>query len=683
MEQQNQVINEFTEYNYLLSDSGWKESLPEFTLYASAEQEEEPRVSVVIANFNNGPYLRRMMDSLINQTIGLDQLQIMFIDDRSTDDSLEIVMEYITDHDNIEIYHLDKNTGGAHGPRNVGLLNSRGKYLVFLDADDWYHLDGLRVLADLLDESNDGIAFGGLIRSINGELSLEELAYIEKDSINREVSELPYDFYSWLGPQSNMVRASLVKDNNLHFIDQRVADDVSFFMQVMLLSKKISQSTKIVTYLNRDDNNFSLSKSVNETFLVSWLRALSYFLQTYDLDTALERFISKRIEWLVIDFLLRWDTGYGFDRRKLRHFEELVTKYLGELSFDPSVYFQGEERKITWRALKEKNYNFLIEFLQWFSLPPFDKKIELVSKQYVQVPDNKDLPQVPFTVIARGNFVEVTSKGIVVDFSLYTDEIVNFCEIRNEKDPSDRLICNVDKISDTNYQAIIGAVEYENLSKGCFLVFVRTNGFHETPMMFGSIGQYTPSSVVAKKKKNLVIVKSKLQEKLPLDRVVLEVDQNDIVNSSYHEGKNFIVTEGHVPIYASERATIENVIGELPKGTMFRAVGFARSENKDFLVMLDSGGFVPAKKSDILKLAEGIDVTNYDVSVGSYRIQSSSEKGYINPSFMRRFLSRSYKRGTVVNGIGFGISDNGYPRLRLSDGNYVTSNSKFIKREGD
>lgn len=67
-----------------------------------------------------------MMNSLVHQTLGIENIQVLFVDDRSTDNSLELIKPYFQSYPNIEIYLLDKNTGGAHGPRNVGLLHARG-----------------------------------------------------------------------------------------------------------------------------------------------------------------------------------------------------------------------------------------------------------------------------------------------------------------------------------------------------------------------------------------------------------------------------------------------------------------------------------------------------------------------------------------------------------------------------
>lgn len=163
------IEQEFETFQYHLESTEWQTNLPTFQLNTSKKSPTSPKVSVIIANFNNAPYLNKMMDSLMDQTIGLEHLQIMFIDDKSTDNSLEIIMPYLDKYQSVEIYALDENTGGAHGPRNIGILNARGEYLVFLDADDWYDLEALGYLSQLLDASGDDFAVSGLVQSKNGE----------------------------------------------------------------------------------------------------------------------------------------------------------------------------------------------------------------------------------------------------------------------------------------------------------------------------------------------------------------------------------------------------------------------------------------------------------------------------------------------------------------------------------
>lgn len=360
---------EFEAYQYSLESSVWQESLPTFQFYASENVSSTPKVSVIIANFNNESYLNNMMDSLVQQTIGLEQLQIMFIDDKSTDDSLEIIRPYVEHYQGIEVYALDQNTGGAHGPRNVGILNARGDYLVFLDADDWYDLDALRYLSQLLDASGDDFAVSGLVQSRNGEISLKSKPYFyDGDFKNRSIQDLPAEFYGWLGPQAIMLRRSLVIENKLHFVNQRVADDVTFFYEAMRFAKTITQGKELTTYLNRDADNVSLSKSINRQFMISWLRALSYINMTFPDDISKERFLARRIEWLIHDFCLKRDIGYKFSKMRLQDFKSQLDRYLGTITFDPSPYFRNDFRKTAWQYLTKNDISGLYRFILLFSV---------------------------------------------------------------------------------------------------------------------------------------------------------------------------------------------------------------------------------------------------------------------------------------------------------------------------
>lgn len=887
------VVQEYKEYNYLLDDDSWKGKLPSFTLYASEIQTYHPKVSVIIANYNNGPYLERMMDSLMEQTLGIHNLQVMFIDDRSTDNSLDIVKPYTQKYPNVEIYHLDKNTGGAHGPRNVGLLNARGEYLVFLDADDWYAPNGLKALADLLDSSGDGIAFGGIMRSINGVLYRGDPSYIEMNRTNRPINELPYDFYSWLGPQANMVRASIVYDHNLHFIDQRVADDVTFFIQILRFSKTISQTSELTTYLNRDDDNASLSKSVNENFMLSWLRAISYLMNNYEMDTSLERFIARRLEWLVLDFGLRWDTGYGFSKEKVKNFADQIDKYLGPLPFDPGSYFKTDARKITWKALIERDFDFIVKFFEWYSLPFYDKKMVLIDDHYYYVPDDSSLPNVEINTRVEGEDVIVTPENIRILFSIYTNETVDYCELRSLHNPWDNKIIDVVNEGNNLYSVDISRELYQTLDDDAYEVIIRTNSFHDNPILIHSIQRYTAADTVIRNiDNNVALEKRKVNEghflvagrltdkdmtgdskvkelgwvtivgssflgdgrfaaltdddvrissnpkfytsissdmdeddllelsekyylktglymltedipvlksfdeeknktfdqllekgkiitvtdvvhdvdmrfyfqighgkyieadreklkslkvdfekynidngiyqvkkkKLPIleapektasineyvqfydlirpDELTYNEDEevlyfslpNGFVSAAkdnffkageevndgfYHKGRNFVVGAAELPVYKDEDLTIEAESSPLVEGDMFTVRSFGISDSGEYILNISGKGFVSASKGKSSLLNPEIKPDAYCLKYGKYQILSKEEQGYRSPNFGKRFQSRSYKKGDTVTAVGFGISEKGYPRLKLSDGSYVTSNKKFIKYEGE
>ncbi|WP_249274561.1 glycosyltransferase family 2 protein [Candidatus Enterococcus clewellii] len=451
------VKEEFKDYQYLLDDVSWKEELSDFELYTSKIVVSEPKVSVIIANYNNGPYLKKMMDSLVNQTLDINNIQVMFIDDCSTDNSIEVIKNYIAFYPNLEIYQLKENTGGAHGPRNVGIMNARGEYSVFLDSDDWYDLNGLKYLSDLLDESGDDFVVSGLVQSVDGYLSLKSKPYYsDGDFKNRSIQELPTEFYGWLGPQAIMVRTSLVHDNNLHFVNQRVADDVTFFYEALRLSKTITQGKELTTYLNRDADNDSLSKSINRTFMISWLRALGYINQEFPDDSSKERMISRRLEWLIYDFCIRRGTGYKFSKSRLLDFKEQMDLYLGKLNFDPSIHFRSDVRQVIWKFLKQNDIDGLYFFIQcqairWVLVNKLGIKKKIGNSYFYPSLLNR-LPKIRLNAYAIAE--SFSDNQLIV--KVYTHQKVIGFEARNLKEPfSKRKRVPYKQISDTDYQVTI------------------------------------------------------------------------------------------------------------------------------------------------------------------------------------------------------------------------------------
>jgi len=98
---------------------------------------DQPLVSVVITTYNHGQYLRKSINSILNQTYV--NLEIIVIDDGSTDNTSEIIKEFSQ-----VVYHYQKNAGLSNA-RNTGIDICHGDYVVFLDADDWLFPNGISI----------------------------------------------------------------------------------------------------------------------------------------------------------------------------------------------------------------------------------------------------------------------------------------------------------------------------------------------------------------------------------------------------------------------------------------------------------------------------------------------------------------------------------------------------------
>ena len=106
-----------------------------------------PGVSVIIPMYNSQRYIRTCLMSMLNQTFR--ELEVICVDDCSTDDTVKIVIEMAQQDRRIRLVRHMKNSGAASEPRNTGMRMSRGKYIAFLDSDDMYTPTALAELIEV------------------------------------------------------------------------------------------------------------------------------------------------------------------------------------------------------------------------------------------------------------------------------------------------------------------------------------------------------------------------------------------------------------------------------------------------------------------------------------------------------------------------------------------------------
>ena len=136
------------------------------------------KVTVLVAVYNASAFLSDCLDSLLNQT--LRDIQVICIDDCSTDRSLEILQDYAQRDNRIEVIRLNENHGQAYA-RNEGLKMAKGQYVCFLDADDWWEPSFLQQINRLIHACpNAGIYCTGYYLVKNGKQSIAPIG-VEKD----------------------------------------------------------------------------------------------------------------------------------------------------------------------------------------------------------------------------------------------------------------------------------------------------------------------------------------------------------------------------------------------------------------------------------------------------------------------------------------------------------------------
>ena len=94
------------------------------------------KISVIIPVYNAKEDIAQAIDSIINQTIGFDNIELILVDDASTDNTKEIIKTYQNKHDNIKLIELNQNSGLPGKPRSTGIDYATSDYIIFLEQFD-------------------------------------------------------------------------------------------------------------------------------------------------------------------------------------------------------------------------------------------------------------------------------------------------------------------------------------------------------------------------------------------------------------------------------------------------------------------------------------------------------------------------------------------------------------------
>ena len=110
-------------------------------------------VSIIVPVYNTEDYLDDCIKSIINQSYGFENIELVLVNDGSKDRSLEICNKYKEKYSNIKV--ITKENSGVSDTRNLGFKESTGKYIMFLDADDLINKDSIKYLSKFLDENKN------------------------------------------------------------------------------------------------------------------------------------------------------------------------------------------------------------------------------------------------------------------------------------------------------------------------------------------------------------------------------------------------------------------------------------------------------------------------------------------------------------------------------------------------
>lgn len=203
-----------------------------------------PLISVIVPIYNVEKYLARCVDSIVNQTY--KNLEIILVDDGSPDRCPQMCDDYAEKDSRIKVVH--KKNGGLSDARNAGMAVATGKYISFIDSDDYVSDDFFECLLDVMNKENSDIAECSVVKfyednrfdEFSDDLSVK--TYDTQDAMSALIAENPFHQHVW----NKLYKTELVKD--IPYAVGKLNEDEFWTYQVFGRANKVSKLNKTMYY---------------------------------------------------------------------------------------------------------------------------------------------------------------------------------------------------------------------------------------------------------------------------------------------------------------------------------------------------------------------------------------------------------------------------------------------------
>ena len=295
------------------------------------------KISIIIPIYNVEKYLEKCLNTIINQTY--KNLEIILIDDGSTDNSSTICDEYCKKDKRIKVIH--KNNEGVSSARNKGIELSKGKYIVFIDPDDYVtddHIEGLYdciisnnvdlVISNLIDIDEDGII-------LNNERKKSFL--MNKDQCLKELLSEDNFYHVCCG---NMYRRDLLEKIRFN-CEYSIAEDLDFlYRYIKHIRSAYFLSENTYYYLKREDS------ITNSAYGEKWndeLKICNFIInETCKLDNDLHKYAKKKY----IIFNINQAYRFALNKNQIKNLKNNIKLYKNEI-FNSKFFDNKEKLKIS------------------------------------------------------------------------------------------------------------------------------------------------------------------------------------------------------------------------------------------------------------------------------------------------------------------------------------------------
>lgn len=223
---------------------------------------EDNKVTIIVGVYNSADFLKKGLDSLINQT--WKNIEVIMMDDGSTDNSGYICDEYSRVDERFKVVH--KANSGVCDSRNKGLELATGDYVCFMDGDDWFSKDFVEYMMYIIKDTKTEMAFSDKIFTTRDQTQSKD-EHIQIWNSEKAISLIIYP-YMVIGPWNKIYSMKIIRENNIKFPPHWFGETLHFASTVAYYSEKVGVAhRKVYNYRLNNSNSGTTQFSVESRLL--------------------------------------------------------------------------------------------------------------------------------------------------------------------------------------------------------------------------------------------------------------------------------------------------------------------------------------------------------------------------------------------------------------------------------
>lgn len=323
------------------------------------------KISVIVPVYNVEYDLREALNSLLNQTI-IDDIEVIIVDDGSTDSSRYIVDEYASMYDNFHAYH--KENGGLSSARNYGMQYAKGEYIHFFDSDDLVAYDAYEKLYEYAKKDKYDIITGNFLKFTEEKTWANVIEKFVFKDLKEDIPltnllktpNLTWDMFAW----NKIFRREFLEENNISFHKENITfEDNLFSIEVYDKAEKIAVTKDFIYFWRVRASGTSITQDYSRKRADDLIKIFNLVKEYIDENISEKEILDKKyLKWLIWDIPLFLEL---FEKFPDSEHETLIEEANGILDLVPAEFFSNINTYFNtlYDIIRDKDLDDLLRFL--------------------------------------------------------------------------------------------------------------------------------------------------------------------------------------------------------------------------------------------------------------------------------------------------------------------------------